>query len=171
MPFACLRRTTCCPGGCQSRSLSRLFVCAVQPNVQQLQFVTTPFDYLLGVRISVGRTKTVAPWGHALAGGQAGWNSVAVNSPLVINPFAAPLAPVSRYSTSQNAFAANVGGGLDLRLSRHILFRPIQIDYLRSKFAGINVTVPSSTNGSRFLNNVRYAAGIVLTFGKSISGP
>jgi hypothetical protein len=140
-------------------------------NVEQLQFATTTFDYLFGLRISVGRTKTVDPWGHALAGGQAAWNSVAVNSPLVINPFAAPLPPVSRYNTSQNAFAAAIGGGLDLRLSRHILCRPLQIDYLRSKFAGINVTVPSGTNGSRFLNNVRYAAGIVFTFGTPISGP
>jgi hypothetical protein len=140
-------------------------------NVEQAQFATTTFDYLFGLRISVGRTKTVDPWGHALAGGQAAWNSVAVNSPLVINPLAAPMPPVSRYNTSQNAFAAAVGAGLDLRLSRHILCRPLQIDYLRSKFAGINVTVPSGINGSRFLNNVRYAAGIVFTFGTSISGP
>jgi hypothetical protein len=132
-------------------------------NVEKLQFVTTTFDYLFGMRISVGRTKTVNPWCHALVGSQAAWNSVAVNSPLVINP--SPLPPISRYSRSQNAFAASVGGGSDLRLSRHILCRPLQIDYLRSKFAGIKATVPSGTNGSRFLNNVRYAAGIVFTFG------
>jgi hypothetical protein len=133
-------------------------------NVEHLQFATTTFNYLFGLRISGARTRTVDPWGHALAGGETAWNSVGVNSPLVINPFAAPLPSSNRFGRSQNAFAAAVGGGLDLRLSRHILCRLLQIDYLRSKFDGNNVTVPSGTNGSRFLNNVRYAAGIVFTF-------
>lgn len=134
-------------------------------NPGNTDFATTTFDYLFGPRISYGRSKKVDPFFHVLLGGQTAWNSLLTTSPLVINPGAAPPPSGNRYTTSQNAFAVDGGVGLDIRLSRHILFRPVQVDYLRSKFGAINVMVPPATNGSRYLNNIRYAAGIAYVFG------
>jgi hypothetical protein len=99
-----------------------------------------------------------------LLGGQTAWNSLLATSPLVINSGAAQAPSGNRYRTTQSAFAADAGVGVDIRLSRHILFRPAQVDYLRSKFGAINVMAPA-TSGSRYLNNIRYAIGVVFTFG------
>jgi hypothetical protein len=47
------------------------------------------------------------------------------------------------------------------------MLRPAQFDLLRSKFNAINVMIPPGTTSSRsrYLNNIRYAAGITYNFG------
>jgi len=54
-----------------------------------------------------------------------------------------------------NAFALQVGGGVDLRLNRHWAVRPVQADWVRTEF-------PNATTGVQ--NNLRLAAGIVYRF-------
>jgi hypothetical protein len=56
------------------------------------------------------------------------------------------------------AFAANLGGGLDLRASRRFSFRLIEADYLVT-------TIDNGSNNHQ--NNLRLGAGVVLRFGKS----
>jgi hypothetical protein len=56
---------------------------------------------------------------------------------------------------AQNTFALQVGGGIDVGLSRHFAVRAIQADWLRTQF-------PNSTTNVQ--NNLRLAAGIVLRF-------
>jgi hypothetical protein len=55
--------------------------------------------------------------------------------------------------TDYNSFALQVGGGVDLGLSRHLAVRAIQADWLRTQF-------PNSTTNVQ--NSFRLAAGIVL---------
>lgn len=57
--------------------------------------------------------------------------------------------------TDSNSFALQVGGGVDIGLSRHIAVRAIQADWLRTQF-------PNSTTNVQ--NSFRLAAGIVLRF-------
>jgi outer membrane immunogenic protein len=56
------------------------------------------------------------------------------------------------------AFAANLGGGLDLRANRRFSFRLIEADYLVTTI---------DNGGNNHQNNLRLGAGVVLRFGKS----
>ena len=58
-------------------------------------------------------------------------------------------------STAATAFGAEVGGGLDLKLKRHLALRLVEVDYLVTKFA----------NGDNdHQNDLRINSGIVLRF-------
>jgi len=52
-------------------------------------------------------------------------------------------------SGSINAFAMSAGGGLDYNLTKHIGIRPVQLDYVMTRF------------GSQTQNSLHYGAGIV----------
>lgn len=56
----------------------------------------------------------------------------------------------------QNHFALAVGGGLDVRVSRHISLRPLEAEYFLTK-------IPDGLNNRQ--NNFRAGAGIVFRFG------
>jgi opacity protein-like surface antigen len=60
---------------------------------------------------------------------------------------------------SNNAFAFTVGGGLDIKLSHAISFRPAEFGYLLTHFSN------QLTGNSNTQNNFRYAAGVVFGFG------
>jgi hypothetical protein len=64
-------------------------------------------------------------------------------------------------SPSNNAFAMAVGGGIDIRLSKTIYLRPIEVDYLLTRFGSTALGL----NGVN-QNNFRYQAGIVFAFGE-----
>jgi hypothetical protein len=75
-------------------------------------------------------------------------------------PFAHALFGVSHgafseagFSSVDNVFAMEVGGGVDFKLAKHVSVRPVQLDWRRTTFA-------SATQ-----NNLRYAAGVVLNLG------
>jgi hypothetical protein len=63
-------------------------------------------------------------------------------------------------SSNNNAFAMEFGGGLDFALSKHIQARPVEVDYLYTRF-GVNGTSYTGTQ-----NNFKYFAGINFTFGE-----
>jgi opacity protein-like surface antigen len=62
-------------------------------------------------------------------------------------------------SSNNNAFAMEFGGGLDYALTPHIQLRPVEVDYLYTRF-GIN-----GTNYTGNQNNFKYVAGVNFTFG------
>jgi hypothetical protein len=64
----------------------------------------------------------------------------------------APFLP-SGLLTDYNSFGLEVGGGVDIGLSRHFAVRAIQADWLRTQF-------PNSTTNIQ--NSFRLGAGIVL---------
>jgi opacity protein-like surface antigen len=115
-------------------------------NVGDLNMGTTTFTYLFGPRFN-WRLKYITPYVQALVGGAR--LSYGVGS---------ALSPTGLAGT-QNSFAAAIGGGLDIRLSSHVAFKPIQIEYLATElpYPGANVTA--------IQNNLRYSAGLVFRFG------
>jgi opacity protein-like surface antigen len=60
---------------------------------------------------------------------------------------------VGGVSSSDNAFAMTLGGGLDLNLAKHFAWRLAQTDYQLTRFGGDNQ------------NHFRYSTGIVFRFG------
>jgi hypothetical protein len=84
--------------------------------------------------------RSLAIIGQGLIGEAHGWNSYFPSAGGV--------------QTSHNSFALQVGGGVDLGLSRHFAIRAIQADWLRTQFPN------SATNVQ---NSFRLGAGIVLT--------
>ena len=62
-------------------------------------------------------------------------------------------------SSNNNAFAMEFGGGLDFALTKTVQLRPVEVDYLYTRF-GVNGT---SYTGAQ--NNFKYFAGVNFTFG------
>jgi hypothetical protein len=62
-------------------------------------------------------------------------------------------------SSANSAFAMEFGGGLDYAIIPYVELRPVEVDYLMTRF-GVNGT---SYNGSQ--NNFKYSAGINFQFG------
>jgi hypothetical protein len=60
-------------------------------------------------------------------------------------------------SGSQNAFAMAFGGGVDYRINHRLSLRPLQVDYLMTRF-------PEGTTSNQTQNNLRASTGIVIHF-------
>jgi opacity protein-like surface antigen len=94
--------------------------------------------YLLGPRVNFRHGK-LAPFVQALFGGVRTTDGIA-------------------YSTgTENNFAMTAGGGIDIKVSRHILVRPIQAEYFMTK-------IPDGLNNRQ--DNLRIGAGIGLRLGR-----
>ena len=95
--------------------------------------------YLFGPRVTYHRFGRITPFGQTL--------------------FGASHANASAFGTSgsQNAFAMAIGGGVDYNLYRHFAIRPVQADYLLTRFK-------VGTAGAQNQNNVRLSAGFVVRF-------
>ena len=79
----------------------------------------------------------------------------------------------ARITGSNSGFALLAGGGLDIRISKHVSFRPVEVDYyltrashLEAELANIANNTPVVTGGNSNRNNFRYAAGVNFLFGK-----
>lgn len=100
-------------------------------------------SYLFGPRYTFRKVGPVQPFGQVLLGGAHASGSEAPGS--------------NGLPGSANAFAATVGGGLNLGLTHHWSLRLIEADYYLTHFG----------NGSNdHQNNLRIGAGIVFRFGK-----
>ncbi|HYL86125.1 MAG TPA: outer membrane beta-barrel protein [Candidatus Angelobacter sp.] len=75
-----------------------------------------------------------------------------------VTPFAQVLVGGARSidNSPSNAWAMTAGGGVDFRITEHLSIRPIQAEYLLTKF------MDGATNRQ---NSFRYSAGIVFRFG------
>ena len=136
-------------------------------NIQNIQFDTTEMTYLFGPRFSLGRSRRFDPYIHTLFGGVHLTTSVPVT--LVPTPLSTPSATTTRIGATQDGFAMALGGGLDIRLSHHVTFRPIQLDYLLTRLADFGLT--GQPSGTRSQHNVRYAGGVLFTFGGERPSP
>ena len=129
-------------------------------NINNIQFDTTEMTYLFGPRFSLGRSRKVSPYIHTLFGG------VHLTTSLPVTLVATPVTTTgttSRIAASQDAFAMALGGGLDIRLSHSITFRPIQLDYLMTRLEDFGQSGQPSQNRNQ--HNLRFAAGVAFTFG------
>lgn len=106
-----------------------------------LSLITASFGprYTIARSIGAEQKRTLEVFGQALPG--AGWG---------FNSFFPGTANVR---TSQTSFAFQLGGGVDISLSRHLAIRPFQAEWLRTQF---------SNGATNVQNNLRLSAGIVL---------
>ena len=85
----------------------------------------------------------VSPYGEALLGEANGFHSLFPSA--------------SGAGTSASSLALQVGGGVDLRLSRHVAVRAIEAGWQRTQ-------LPNGTNARQ--NSLRLGAGLVVRFGR-----
>ena len=135
-------------------------------NIHNIRFDTTEMTYLFGPRFSVGRSRRVDPYLHTLFGGV----HLTTSLPITVAPTPqSPVATTTRIAGTQDGFAMALGGGLDIRLSHHVTFRPIQFDYVLTRLADFGLT--GQPSGTRNQHNLRYAAGVLFTFGGESPSP
>jgi len=131
---------------------------------------TTSINFLFGPRLSM-RFRTLRPYFQVLFGGVYMTSSTEITSfanpaipivlpgaTLVVPAPPAPQATAQVYA-QQTAFAMTAGGGLDLRISKHVSFRPIGLDYYMTRLQNLR------SAGDNTQNNLRYTAGFNFTFG------
>ena len=96
--------------------------------------------YLFGPRISYRRSSRVTPFGQVLFGVAHIGGSDGLG-----------------FSSSNNSFAMTVGGGVDLKVSGRFSLRPLQVDYLLTRFNEFGL-------GAKDQNNLRVSTGVVFHF-------
>jgi outer membrane protein OmpA-like peptidoglycan-associated protein len=62
-------------------------------------------------------------------------------------------------SGDNNGFAMAFGGGIDLKVSKHLAIRPVEVDYLYTRFSANHVNYTANQN------NFRYVGGLNFMFG------
>jgi len=114
------------------------------------------YTYLFGPRLSFRKHDRITPFAQVLFGGVHA-------SPVTISSdcSGAGCTPLP----AEDKFAMTAGGGLDIRVHRHIAIRVIQAEYLLTMFDD-----PSTGQGAS-QNDVRLSAGIVFRFGGGAPAP
>lgn len=101
-------------------------------------------NFLFGPQFTYREHRTLEGFAHALFGGSRAHADVSVNIPGVS----------TQVDSSDTAFAAAVGGGLDAKFHKsHLAWRVFQADYVLTRF------------GDSTQHNFRLSTGIVLRFG------
>jgi opacity protein-like surface antigen len=131
----------------------------------------TEFTYLFGPRITFRKSRRLAPFGELSFGGTrvklscnngdfgnacGGLTSGQIPTNIVTNP--------TGTNISKNAFSLSVGGGFDFKLTPKISLRPIQAEYLYTRFGNECPYAICSNNNSQ--NSFRLKSGIVLNWGQ-----
>ena len=112
-------------------------------------------NYLFGPRVSI-RTGRVTPYFNILFGGV--YAAAQTNTQTQVCS-GTTCASTTHLTNSQNAFAMAVGGGLDIKVAKHVAFRPIGLDYFLTRLYN-----PVNANDHN-QNNLRYSAGVNFLFG------
>ena len=120
----------------------------------------TIFSYLFGPRISVRNHSRATPYFNVLFGGIHASASTAIQ-PCTGTSCGTP----TRVGGSSDAFAMAAGGGLDIKINKHVSFRPIGLDYFLTRLHN-----PVDTQDHN-QNNLRYSAGLNFTFGSHEAPP
>src|ERR1051326_4898848 len=137
-------------------------------NISDQHLDTTLTNYLFGPRISL-RYSRIRPYFNVLFGGMRAATSINVDAiPVVGQPIflpgqTTPLPPNTPVSAravhAQTAFAMTTGGGLDIKITRHVSFRPIGLDYLMTRLQNLRTAQDNNQH------NLRYTTGFNFTFG------
>ena len=98
---------------------------------------STAWTYLFGPRIFPSSNSRISPYAQVLFGGERLSASV-----------------TGFLSAASTSFAMTFGGGLNIRATNHVSIRPIQTEYLYTKF------------GTTHQNNLRIQSGLVYRFGR-----
>ena len=131
-------------------------------NIESIHLDSTVATFLLGPRVAMHKWSRLIPYVQTLFGGAYAASSIGVSPTLLVTPHAAviPAGDFLRATASETAFAMTAGGGLDIQFSKHVSFRPIQLEYLLTR-------LPHYRGGhDNSQNNLRYSAGVNFTFGE-----
>ena len=112
----------------------------------------TTFTYLFGPVIRIP-ARHVRPFGELLFGGTNTNLYAQLNNSLIASG-----GKIDASGSTQHPFSMAFGGGLDIAVNKHVALRPVELDYLLTRFTNIW----TNTNNQ---NNFRYLGGIVFTFG------
>src|SRR5215471_4707798 len=130
-------------------------------NISDVHLDTTLVNYLFGPRISL-RYSRITPYFNVLFGGMHAGTSVAVSAiptqpqptpPIYLPgvPTVPPNTPVTlRAVASQTAFAMAVGGGLDIKVSKYVSFRPVELDYLLTRLQNLRSAQDNNQHSLRY---------------------
>jgi hypothetical protein len=124
---------------------------------------STVINFVGGPRVYFRNHTRFTPFIHALFGGAYSTASAQIDlDPSVIPPVLVPddrQRITARLNASHTGFAMLAGGGLDIKISKHVAFRPIGADYYLTR-------LPSLVTGDHSnRNNFRYSAGFNFLFG------
>ena len=129
-------------------------------------FNGTLANYLLGPRVSFKKGSRFVPYVQALFGGATLWESLPVPDVAIIVPAIAgggviiPNGANIQFHRETSGFAMTAGGGLDIKINRHVYFRPIQAEYFLTRLS------PIGAFGNTNRNNFRYSVGINFSYGE-----
>jgi hypothetical protein len=123
---------------------------------------TTVLNFVAGPRFTYLNHSRFRPFVQTLFGGAYSTASAPI-TPLggsILPPgLIVPGAILTRVNASHTGFAMMAGGGLDIKINKHMAFRPIGADYYL-------VRLPSLLTGNvSNRNNFRYSAGVNFLFG------
>ena len=118
---------------------SRPLNCAALGCTGTGDFKGNTWTYLFGPRVTFRHFGRVTPYAQVLFG-------VAHTTPSVF------------LTNNQTDFAMAVGGGVDYHLSHHWSIRPLQLEYLQTRFKEFDVV------GGDSQNNLRLSTGVVFRF-------
>ena len=109
----------------------------------------TAYSYMFGPRFSFRNDTRFTPFVQVLAGGIHASAVTAANCAGT----ACVVLPV------QSSFAMTGGGGLDIRITRHVGIRAVQAEYMMTRFDSI------PAGGSSSQNDLRLSSGLLFSFG------
>jgi opacity protein-like surface antigen len=118
------------------------------------------FTYLFGPRITFRSSSPFRPFFLLNFGGDRISLSCKSSATACVNA-------TGGNTYSKNAFAMTVGGGFDIQLSKKISLRPIQAEYLYTRFG--NQCALSVCNNNNNQNSFRLKSGIVMAWGSKSS--
>jgi len=114
------------------------------------------FTYLFGPRLTLRNSSKFTPFFEVNFGGDRA--SVTCQSTAVTCVNA-----TGGNSFSKNAFALTVGGGFDIKITKKFSIRPVQAEYLYTRFGNDCALVVC--NGNNNQNSFRLKSGIVISWG------
>jgi outer membrane protein OmpA-like peptidoglycan-associated protein len=127
---------------------------------------TTVMNFVAGPRVTFHNSSRFVPFVEAMFGGAYATMSTSINAlsgvPSVLPPALAPPpgSPVTvRIGASRTGFAMLAGGGLDLKVSRHVAIRLFEADYYLMRLPDL------FTGNLTNQNNFRYAGGVNFMLG------
>jgi hypothetical protein len=140
-------------------------------NISDIHLDSTFINYVWGPRVSL-RYSRITPYFNIMFGAMHAGTSIRVSAipipPSAQQPIYLPGSPTPvppntpvtlRAVASQTAFAMPVGGGLDIKINKHMSFRPVGLDYFLTRLQNIRDL------NDRNQHHLRYTAGVNFTFG------
>jgi hypothetical protein len=126
------------------------------------------FNFVVGPRYTFRKHSRFQPYGQVLVGGATASSSAKITllpGGIIWPPPSWAGVPIlsqpveAEFERSRTGFALLTGVGLDIKLGKHVAFRPVEADYFMTRFPSI--LAQDDINRHHF----RYSAGINFLFG------